>query len=178
MRSEPRVFTAARALCVLVGLGLCAVACSDGAELSYRVNANGADPAPPGDGVLTGSPVPGGDVPGGPTPGEGPAPAPQSSGAGAPPPAAAENTPPLQTPPADPSPSGGEPQPNATETNFFGAGCLSDADCGENRRCEFPVAAETDAAPSPAAKDAGSADAGADAAAPPPFVPRGHCVAL
>jgi hypothetical protein len=166
MRSERRVFSAARVLCA--GLGLCsAIACSDGGGVASQVNGNSAAADPP---VDMGNPVPGG-VFAGPAAGEGAAPAPQASGTGSPPPGAPED--PL---PTDPSASGGEPQPSATETNFFGAGCLSDADCGENRRCEFPV--EADAAPSPVADDAGRPDAGADAAVPPPFVPRGHCVAL
>jgi len=171
---ERRVF-AAWAPCVLAGLGLCsAVACSDGTGVAYQVNENEASPASPGGGVLTGNPGPGSDVVSDPM-----APAPQVSGAGAPPPVPAENPAPVQAPPAgDPSASGGEPQPNATETNFFGAGCRSDADCGESRRCEFPVETEADAAPSPAPEDAGSPDAGADAAVPETLVPRGHCVAL
>jgi hypothetical protein len=85
----------------------------------------------------------------------------------------------VQAPAAeDPSASSGEPQPNATETNFFGAGCRSDAECGQNRRCEFPVDAQADAAPGPAPEDVASPDAGADAAVPETLVPRGHCVAL
>jgi len=45
------------------------------------------------------------------------------------------------------------PQPNATETNFFTAGCRVDADCGATRRCEF-------APPASSALDGGLADAG------------------
>ena len=169
--NERRVFAA-----WACALGLCG-ACSDGTDVTVQVNGNEASPgapASPGGGVLTGNPRPASDVVGDPM-----APAPQVSGAGAPPSVPVENPPPVPAPPAgDPSASGGEPQPNATETNFFGAGCRSDADCGANRRCEFPVATEADAAPSPAPEDAGSPDAGADAAVPETLVPRGHCVAL
>ncbi|HEU4577699.1 MAG TPA: hypothetical protein VFS67_05565 [Polyangiaceae bacterium] len=170
MRSEPRLFTAVRVL--YAALGLCStIACSGGSDVASQVSGNAAAPEGPADGVLTGNPLPGGVLD---APADGPAPLPQASGAGAPP---VENPPPAQ-PPGDPSASGAEPQPTATETNFFGAGCLSDADCGEQRRCEFPVSEDTGAAPSPVGADAGSSDAGADAAVPPPFVPRGHCVSL
>ena len=185
LRNERRILVAARALCVLAALGLAsAVACSDGTDVSYQVSGNEAAPAASGDGVLTGGPVPGGPVPasdglGGSEPGEASPPSPQGSGTGAPPPPAQESSPPVQAPPEQaPSASGEEPQPGATETNFFGAGCRSDADCGENRRCEFPVDSEADAAPSPVPEGAGSSDAGADAAVPETLVPRGHCVAL
>lgn len=169
-----------RTWCVLVGLGWgSAVACADSTDVTYQVNGNTADPAAsPGDGLLTGTPMLDRPMPGSPpgdsTPGAVSPPSPQAGGAGAPPPLPQENPPPVQGPPAA---SGGEPQPSATETNFFGAGCRSDADCGENRRCEFPVDSEVDAAASPAPGSAGSPDAGADAAVPETLVPRGHCVA-
>jgi hypothetical protein len=166
LRNERRVW------CLLAGLSLCStMACSDGTDITGQVNGNAAGPAAPGDGVLTGSPVPPADVLGGPT-----LPEPQASSAGSPP-APQANPPPVQAPAAEePSSPGGEPQPSATETNFFGAGCRSDADCGENRRCEFPL--EADAGASLAPEDAATPDAGADAAAPESLVPRGHCVAL
>lgn len=177
LRRERRIFTVARFMGVLAGLGLGnAVACADSSDVTYQVSGNAADPAAsPGDGVLMGSPIPGGPLPpADSTPVEVSTPSPQASGA--PPPSPAE-TPPVQAPPEQtPSGSGGEPQPGATETNFFGAGCRSDADCGENRRCEFPVDSEADAATSPA-PEAGGLDAGADAAVPETLVPRGHCVA-
>jgi hypothetical protein len=175
LRNGRRV-TARRALCVLAGLGLCsAVACSDGTDVTYQVNGNAVAPASPSEGVLSGCPVPPGAPLVSPPSGEVSAPSVQASGAGAPPPTQ-EHPPPVQAPPAqEPSASGGEPQPNATETNFFGAGCRSDADCGANRRCEFPADAEADAAPNPAPEV--SPDAGADAAVPETLVPRGHCVA-
>lgn len=174
-RNERRI-AAASALCALLGFGLgSAIACSDGTDVTVQVNGNTADPAAPGDGVLTGSPVPDSPLPSG--AGEGPAPLPQA-GPGAPSTAPEESPPPVQAPPAEvPSASGGEPQPSATETNFFGAGCRNDADCGENRRCEFPVEADAGAAPSPGTEGEASPDAGSDAAAPEALVPRGHCVA-
>lgn len=182
LRNERRFVMAARALCVLAASGLgSAVACSDGTDLTYQVSGNGADPsATPGAGVPTGNPNPSSPDPSSPVPpgdstsGQVSTPSPQASGA---PPSPQENPPPVQAPPEEtPSSSGGEPQPGATETNFFGAGCRSDADCGENRRCEFPVDSEADAAPSPAPEGAASSDAGADAAVPETLVPRGHCV--
>lgn len=179
LRSERRCFAAARAWCWLVGLALgSAAACADSTDVTYQVSGNTADPsASPGDGVLTGSPIPGSPIPpGDSSPSEVSAPSPQAGGAGAPPPPPQENPPPVQAPPEPPSASGEEPQPGATETNFFGAGCRSDADCGENRRCEFPVDSEADAATSPAPEGASSPDAGADAAVPETLVPRGHCV--
>jgi hypothetical protein len=72
--------------------------------------------------------------------------------------------------PVLPSPSQ-EPEPNATETNFFAAGCRVDEDCGATRRCEFPP-------PESVALDAGRADAGSDGGlfdtrpvGPPPVPP-------
>lgn len=183
LRSGRRIFTAARFMGVLAGLGLGnAVACADSSDVSYQVSGNAVAPAAsPGDGVLTGSPIPGSPgsptPPGDSTPVEASAPSAQASGSGAPPPSPPETPPPVQAPPEQaPSASSGEPQPGATETNFFGAGCRSDADCGANRRCEFPVDSEADAATSPAL-EAGGLDAGADAAVPETLVPRGHCVA-
>jgi len=140
-------------------------ACSDGSDLSLVANPNAAlEP-----------PAPGATLPGVSPGGESSGVTPSAGSAGGTPPENAgpsvEPGGPLQPPAADEAPaaaSGEEPQPSATETNFFAAGCRKDADCGEARRCELPL-------------DAGAppeADAGSDAAPPEALVPIGHCVAL
>jgi len=76
-----------------------------------------------------------------------------------------------ESPGSVPPASSQEPEPNATETNFFTAGCRVDADCGATRRCEFFP-------PESVASDAGLSDAGAPDAAPSePLGTRGRCVA-
>ncbi|MEO8185232.1 MAG: hypothetical protein ABI895_41020 [Deltaproteobacteria bacterium] len=139
-------------------------ACSGGSDVAHLVNQNAADPTAPGglsaDGVSPEGVSPGGESPGGESPG-GVAPS-----AGSP---SAEPGGPVQPPASNDVPASAaseEPQPNATETNFFTARCQRDADCGEARRCELPA-------------DAGSvgADAGSDAAAPDVPAPGGRCVA-
>jgi len=103
-----------------------------------------------------------------------------------------------QSPGTVPPASSEEPQPNATETNFFAAGCRVDADCGATRRCEFfPAEGVADAGPSDAGgasdtrpvapppavpADAGPPDAGVPTGEAPdapsePLGPRGRCVA-
>jgi hypothetical protein len=87
-----------------------------------------------------------------------------------------ELTPESANHPLEPSPVtpyGGEnPDPQATETNFFSIGCDEDSDCSADRRCKLPSA---DAAVPKLVRvfDAGAArDAGADAETYPP----GLCV--
>ena len=170
----------------LIGAGsgfvalLVAVACSDGGDGGLAPNQNGAsDPSlampelskPASSAAPLSSP----SLP--PQPGAGSPQAPSSAGAVPASPSdsapGGSSSPPEETPGAVPAASGGEPQPSATETNFFGAGCRKDADCGETRRCEFPDPA---ARPAPTAEsDAGAGDS-ADAAPLPVSV--GHCVAL
>jgi hypothetical protein len=145
-------------------------ACSDGSDLSVVENPNAArEPPAPGATLPGGSP--GAEAAGGVTPSDGsPSGAPQESAG----PGAQSGGPP-QPPTGGEAPapaSGEEPQPNATETNFFGAGCRKDADCGDTRRCELPA----DAGSLPLAPP--EADAGPDAAPPELLVPIGHCVAL
>ena len=108
---------------------------------------------------------------------------------------------PGQSPGSVPPAGSPEPEPNATETNFFTAGCRVDADCGAARRCEFfpPESAASDAGPPDTGADGGQSntrpvappalpsdagllpDAGVpgapDAAPSEPLGPRGRCVA-
>jgi hypothetical protein len=144
--------------CLASAALLLAPACSSDADLAAAVNPNApgassSDPQP--------NSAPGAAAPGPP---------------GAVPPSAADtpgmNPSPSESPATVPLPPGDEPEPNATETNFFSAGCRRDADCGNTRRCQFPPdAGDRVAAP---AADAG---AGADAGAPEPLTPSGRCVA-
>jgi hypothetical protein len=150
--------------CPLAALALLALACSSDPDLTTAFDPNqpGVPPEPgagPGNipGDVAAEVPPGGSAA---APGSSPPPvgAPLSSPSGSSPP-----------PAPDPAAGNGNPNPNATETNFFSAGCRSDADCGD-RRCEFPP-------PDPDAGVATEADAAADAAAAEPIAPRGRCVA-